>query len=165
VNAERKHPTALISYSHDDSEHEARVLDLSNRLRSDGIDCEIDLYVPGGAPPQGWTRWMEEHVQQSDFVIMVCTATYSQRVLRKEPAGIGRGVIWEANLLYNLLYNDYTFTQRAIPLLFPGGRIDFVPLPFRDNYCELDEENGYERLLQRGEASAWSSATSRAFRA
>jgi hypothetical protein len=39
---EVKHPTALISYSHDSPEHEQRVLDLSNRLRARGIDALVD---------------------------------------------------------------------------------------------------------------------------
>lgn len=36
--SEDRHPTVLISYSHDTPEHEARVLDLCNRLRARGVD-------------------------------------------------------------------------------------------------------------------------------
>ena len=35
-------PKVLISYSHDSSEHEERVLTFTDRLRGDGIDCIID---------------------------------------------------------------------------------------------------------------------------
>jgi hypothetical protein len=34
----------FISYSHDDEVHKARVLDLANRLREDGVDAVIDQY-------------------------------------------------------------------------------------------------------------------------
>ena len=44
-------PKVLISYSHDSPEHEQRVLELANRLRSDGVDCTIDQYVV--VPEQG----------------------------------------------------------------------------------------------------------------
>ena len=50
-------PKVFISYSHDNSEHEDRVLELSDRLREDGIDANIDQYQTN--PPEGWQLWME----------------------------------------------------------------------------------------------------------
>jgi len=44
----------FISYSHDSREHMDRVLELSNRLRADGIDCHIDQYEM--SLPEGWPR-------------------------------------------------------------------------------------------------------------
>ena len=63
-------PTALISYSHDSPEHEARVLDLCNRLRARGIDAFVDQFLPG-APSEGWPLWMERQIEQRDFTLMV----------------------------------------------------------------------------------------------
>ena len=71
-------PKVFISYSHDSPEHEQRVLELANRLRRDGIDCTIDQYVV--VPLEGWPRWMDKQIRDSDFVVMVCTETYYQRV-------------------------------------------------------------------------------------
>jgi hypothetical protein len=146
---DRRSPTALISYSHDSAEHIARVLALANRLRADGVDCDIDQYVAGGTPPEGWPRWMQSRIEHSDFTIMVCSEAYARRVLRRESVDVGRGVIWEANLLYNLLYYDDTFKRRTIPVLLEGGAIAHIPLPFRDGYCDLRTETGYRELLQR----------------
>ena len=146
---DRRSPTALISYSHDSAEHIARVLALANRLRADGVDCDIDQYVAGGTPPEGWPRWMQSRIEHSDFTIMVCSEAYARRVLRQESVDVGRGVIWEANLLYNLLYYDDTFKRRTIPVLLEGGAIAHIPLPFRDGYCDLRTETGYRELLQR----------------
>lgn len=142
-------PTALISYSHDSDEHEERVLALANRLRADGIDCELDQYIPGGAPPEGWPRWMEARIEESDFVLMVCTPTYARRVLRQEAADRGRGVVWEATLLYNLLYHDDAFKAKAVPILMGEGTVRDIPLPFRDSFCDLRVPEGYAQLLQR----------------
>jgi hypothetical protein len=80
---------------------------------------------------------------------MVCSDVYARRVLRQEPVDVGRGVIWEANLLYNLLYFDDTFKRRTIPIIIEGGEVRHVPLPFRDGYCDLRAESGYRELLQR----------------
>ena len=80
-------PKVLISYSHDSPEHEQRVLELANRLRADGIDCTIDQYVV--APAEGWPRWMDKQIRDSDFVVMVCIEAYYQRVMGEEQPGKG----------------------------------------------------------------------------
>ena len=82
-------PKVLISYSHDSPKHEQRVLELANRFRADGIDCIIDQYVV--VPPEGWPRWMDKQIRDSDFVVMVCTETYYQRVMGEEQPGKGSG--------------------------------------------------------------------------
>jgi hypothetical protein len=82
-------PKVLLSYSHDSPEHAQRVLELANHLRADGIDCTIDQYVV--APAEGWPRWMDKQIRNSDFVVMVCTETYYQRVMGEEESGKGLG--------------------------------------------------------------------------
>ncbi|MEH2248567.1 SEFIR domain-containing protein [Nostoc sp.] len=37
-------PKVFISYSHDSPEHKNQVLILANRLRTEGVDCNIDQY-------------------------------------------------------------------------------------------------------------------------
>jgi hypothetical protein len=54
--AEARSPEVFVSYSQDSVEHMEQVLQLSNRLRNDGIDCSIDQYEV--SPPEGWPRWM-----------------------------------------------------------------------------------------------------------
>jgi hypothetical protein len=41
--------------------------------------------------------WMDEQIRAADFVLLVCTETYLQRVERREEPGKGRGVLWERN--------------------------------------------------------------------
>jgi hypothetical protein len=50
----------VISYRHDSSEYMNRFLDLSNRLRGEGIDCEIDQYEE--SPEDGRPRWTESRI-------------------------------------------------------------------------------------------------------
>jgi hypothetical protein len=85
-------PKLFISYSHDSIEHQDRVRALADRLRSDGIDAHIDQYVP--APPQGWPMWTDAQIRTADFVLLVCTEAYLQRVERREEPGKGRSVQW-----------------------------------------------------------------------
>jgi hypothetical protein len=67
----------FISYSHDSREHMDQVLDLSYRLRADGIDCRIDQYEE--SPPEGWPRWMANRIEDANFVLVVCTENYERR--------------------------------------------------------------------------------------
>jgi DNA polymerase III delta prime subunit len=141
--AEQTAPRLFISYSHDSAEHEDRVLALADRLRHDGIDALIDQYDT--APPDGWPMWMDREIQKADFVAMVCTETYLRRVEGRESPGKGRGVLWEAKLIYNTLYPEDFKVQRFIPVLFAGGQSSFIPLPIRGStYYQVDSEEGYE---------------------
>ncbi len=93
-------PKVFISYSHDSEEHVDRIVGFSGRLREEGIDCNIDLYEM--SPPQGWVQWMFDQIEESDFVLMVCSETYLRRVTKKEEPGKGKGVTWEGSIITNI---------------------------------------------------------------
>src|SRR5262252_9742059 len=97
-----KPPKVFISYSHDSQEHEDRVLALANRLRAEGIDAQIDQYE--SAPALGWARWTSKEIGHANYVLVVCTDVYRRRAEHNEDPGVGRGVLWEVNLIYNDLY-------------------------------------------------------------
>lgn len=142
-----KSPTALISYSHDSPEHERSVLALCNRLRAHGIDAFVDQFLPG-APSEGWPLWMERQIEQRDFTLMVCTETYHRRFMEIEAHGVGRGVVWEARILRNLLYEDTDWHGRIIPVLLEPHAGAFVPTVFRGTFYDLAQEGGFENLLR-----------------
>ncbi len=120
----------FISYSHDTAEHSARVLTFSNKLRSHGVDAELDRYHV--RPSQGWPQWCEEQLcpEVSRFVLVICTAVYRHRVEGKTPADEGRGAYWEGALIYNYLYNQKGNT-RFIPILLPGATEEHIPMPLQ----------------------------------
>jgi hypothetical protein len=108
---EEKNPIVFISYSHDSKEHQDRVLNLSNKLRSEGIDCLLDQYED--SPPEGWPKWMDRNVKNSDFVLVVCTETYYSRVMGTDEKGLG--IKWESSLIYQHLYNAGANNTRSPP--------------------------------------------------
>jgi NB-ARC domain/TIR domain/APAF-1 helical domain/WD domain, G-beta repeat len=141
-------PKVLISYSHDSPEHRDRVLVLSKRLREEGVDSTIDQYLL--VPPEGWPRWMEKQIRDSDFVVMVCTETYYRRVLGEEDPGRGRGVRWEGHLVYEAIYQADTRNTKFIPVLFEGGGLQWIPPVLQStSYYDLSSEDGYEDLYRR----------------
>lgn len=135
----------FISYSHDSPEHIRAVLELSNRLREEGVDCALDQYET--SPPEGWPRWMDKKIRESKYVILVCTETYHKRVMDQEEPGAGHGVKWEGHLIYQHFYDAGTVNTRFVPVVFQSVDKRFVPDPLRGSTIHaLDLEGGYDRL-------------------
>lgn len=122
-------PRIFISYSHDSDAHRGFVLSLSNRLRADGIDCQIDQYV-NGFPAEGWQRWMETQVEAADFVLVVCTPLYLKRYRGLDRDG-GRGVTFEGVVISQSLYDVYYQNTKFVPVLPEGGVVADVPMPLK----------------------------------
>jgi TIR domain len=142
-------PVVLFtSYSHDSPEHEERVLALSNRLRNDGVDANLDQYE--SAPPEGWPLWMEHQIRDADFVLVVCSAIYLRRVEGKEEPNKGQGIVWEINSIYNRLYSAKLVSDKFIPVLLEGASPDDIPLPLKGfTYYRADTASGYDGLYRR----------------
>jgi hypothetical protein len=140
--------TVFISYSYDSSDHIRAVLTLSNRLRSYGIDCVLDQYE--SCPPEGWPRWMDRQISKAQFVLMICTEAYYRRVMGQETLGIGLGIAWEGNLIYNHLYSAGSLNTKFIPVLFHPEHGRYIPSPTQGatRYC-VSTDDGYEQLYSR----------------
>ena len=122
-------PRVFISYSHDSDEHRDLVLDLAGRLRRDGIDAIIDQYVQ--SPPEGWPAWCEAEIRRARFVLMICTEIYLRRVSGEEEPGKGHGVLREARLIRQHLYDAGSVSTKFVPVLFADGSHDHVPTPVK----------------------------------
>jgi formylglycine-generating enzyme required for sulfatase activity len=140
-------PRVFISYSHDSAEHRRRALELSNRLREDGVDCHIDQYEV--SPPEGWPRWMERRIQEADFVLIVCTEVYARRFAGTAPAGEGLGAKFEGAVITQTLYDAEMRNVKFIPLAFSAADADHCPKALRGaTYYRVDEALGYENLYR-----------------
>lgn len=135
----------FISYSHDSPEHARQVLDLSDRLCREGVDCVIDQYVQ--APEQGWARGMVQQTATSDFILVVCTEGYDKRA---SGAVQGKGVRFETLLTYQHLLDAGAVSRKLVPVVFTSSDVDFIPLPLRlFQHYVLDSKEGYEALYRR----------------
>lgn len=144
----RPNPVVFISYSYDNKIHAEKVLELSNKLRSEGIDCILDQYEE--SPSEGWPRWMDKNIANADFVLMICTGTYYERVMGLEEKGVGLGVRWEGNLIYQHLYDSGAQSNKFIPVLFSGSSQEDIPIPIRGvTHYKTDLEEEYEKLYLR----------------
>lgn len=145
-------PHVFISYSWDSEAHKRKVFELSEQLRDEGIDCDLDQYYQ--SPPEGWARWMLRQVEQADFVLMVCTETYYQRALGEAPAGVGKGVKWEGAMITDAIFNQEAKNEKFIPVLFSTEDMKFVPafvFSVSRYLLPQDHEKLYRRLTNQPE--------------
>ncbi len=147
-----QHPKVFISYSWDSLEHKNIVLNLAERLRIHGIDCNIDQFEV--SPSEGWLNWMRNQVEESDFVLLVCTEKYYRRYRGKEKLGQGKGVVWEGAIISQLIY-DQQSNNKFIPVIFEPQADNYIPYELRQGTWYLLnrsnfnlEESGYEALYR-----------------
>lgn len=138
-------PKVFISYSWDSNEHKERILKLSDRLRDEGVDCQIDQYVQ--FPSEGWPSWMENQLECADFVLIVCTEKYHQRFRGKEEPGKGLGVTWEGAIITRELYDAQGSNTKFIPVVFSSQDLKYI-LTILRSYSDylIDTEEGYLKL-------------------
>jgi hypothetical protein len=110
-------------------EHRQRVGALADKLRTWGVDCEIDQYEM--SPPGGWAQWSERKIEESDFVLIVCTKSYRQRFMGEERKGIGLGGRWEGWIIRQEIYESAQETGKFVPVLVDAADEQNIPPPLR----------------------------------
>ena len=138
-------PKAFISYSWDNEEHKNWVRGLAERLRSDGIEAQLDQWelVPGDELP----KYMEESVREADFVLIVCTPRYKERSDSRE-GGVGyEGDIMTAEVLAAQNHRKFIPLWRTGPTwkdAAPSWLLGKYRLDFRG---EAYPEGSYDDLM------------------
>jgi hypothetical protein len=93
---------------------------------------------------------MDHQIAESDFVLVVCTATYRRRFEGKEDLGVGKGVRWESLLTANRIYGDDSINDRFIPILLASGTPDDRPIVLSGyTYYQPETDEGYDMLCRR----------------
>lgn len=137
----------FISYAHETDLHNEKIFELSERLRSEGIDCSIDQYEI--SPSEGWPRWSRNQIKQADFVLVVCTETYERRFEGSAPRGTGAGAKWEGAIITQELYNSEGNNAKFIPIVFDPDDVKHIPTEMRGGtYYILNSETEYDDLYR-----------------
>jgi hypothetical protein len=143
-------PSVFISYSHDpaDPTHGERVAGLVASLIEDGLEVFFDKNRDPADETIPWPIWMEGKLWKADHVLLACTELYLKKVRQEVAEDEGRGVCWEANLIYNRLYIAKLNTTKFIPILFSRTDERFIPGPLEGAPYRfvLDSKEGYWEL-------------------
>ena len=99
-----------VSFSED-------VLDLADTLNHcGGFTCTIDHYID--VPPPNWNNWTQQRIEESQYVILVCSPTLAQRI--RDPQdhmlNMEKGKYY-ANGIVNLVH-----PQKFIPVYLNGHK-------------------------------------------
>jgi hypothetical protein len=135
-------PLVAISYAH--GPRDQVCLDLADRSRAMGVDCEIDAYED--APAEGWGRWMTRMMSER-VVLMVCDETYYRRFNGKSDPGVGLGLTFESGLLVRRFVESQGHNDFLYPLLHDGDDSRWIPEFLRDT-ARFRIPDEYERLYR-----------------
>ena len=140
-------PRVFISYSHDSDEHKNRVAALARRLRSDRITIVLDTDKLPGGPDEGWPTWSERQVEEADMVLVACTHAYSLRYEGKQPPGEGLGVVCEAEVIRQYLYDHAGVNEKIRVILFDSADQQYIPSKLKGyHFFQPEIDNSYTSL-------------------
>jgi hypothetical protein len=135
----------FITYAHDGLAHEGRVLELANRLRSEGVDAQIDQYEPH--PSEGWPKWMESQLAKADAILVVPSEKYLERY--KQEAGAGSGARFEGAILTSMLSKNGVSFEKIAVVLFGRHSEKFIPdLLHGCTRYDVSHQEQYDRLYR-----------------
>ncbi|MFC7393020.1 toll/interleukin-1 receptor domain-containing protein [Scopulibacillus cellulosilyticus] len=136
--------SVFVSYSWDNDEHQKWVLNLTNKLRTNGVDATIDLFETQNGTTN-LNKMMIQGLRDSDSIIIVLTEKYANRANKFE-GGVG----FETTLSLPILKNN---PNRLIFILrHKENYLNAFPFHYRDYYAidfsdDVSFENAFRKLL------------------
>jgi hypothetical protein len=141
-------PRVFISYTHDSEVHRQRVLELSERLRSNCVNAWIDQYVEDKGVE--WPEWTGQQIATADFVLVVCTARYREAFEDKIAPGLKKGMKWEARFIRRHVYGSDSVNVKFAPVLLEGASPADIPDVLQGStYYSPHDQMGYYKLYRR----------------
>lgn len=61
-----------------------------------------------------WPRWMENQINNSEFVLVVCSKSYYEKCYSDDKKS--KGISWEVNIVYQHLYDGTSINTKFIPV-------------------------------------------------
>jgi hypothetical protein len=86
--------------------------------------------VAAAQHPTALISYSHDSPQHEQRVLELCNRLRARGV----DSGVGRGVVWEARILRNLLYEDAERHSRIVPILLDAEARAFVPTVFRGSF-------------------------------
>jgi hypothetical protein len=125
------HPTAFVSWAHDDPAWESTVYDFVRGLYANGIEAEVDLFHLSD-PHVNWADYGPRAVEAADYVLIAVSAAYKRRWDGAEDPTVGAGATSEANTLKSIFGDNRAEFQRKVKVVvLPGASEDDIPLPIK----------------------------------
>lgn len=137
-----------ISYFQESEELRQKVLKLSDQLNANGLDCAIDQYEM--VPDSGWPQWRINRINEADYVLLVCTISYSKVFLDVVIKNVesDKSAYWEKGLIIGQLYKNPN-TQKIIPIYFGVENRQYIPLILSQSTSyQIEDSIDYKNLYR-----------------
>ncbi len=141
----------FISYAHESDIFRESIKTLATWLNYYGkqrIKVTTDHIHQNRPPELGWQVWMEDQIEESDIVLIVCTPKYIARFRKKEEPDTGLGVTFEGAIITTQLYNIQLKNSKFHPIIPEGGNKKNVPSILQPFFNFLSFPDKNENILQ-----------------
>lgn len=136
-------PTAFISYSWENEQHQAWVRDLADDLVENGVIVRLDQWHL--QPGEDVAHFMQEAIDKADYLLLVCTPEYA----RKFDTRTG-GVAHERDLILGEILTHERAEGRIIPLLRRGAASSALPKCLKSRlYVDFSKEDQYSSAFEQ----------------
>lgn len=153
-----KKPFALISYRHEGDAHSDAVAKLVADLRASGLTVVVDTdHALHGAPPEGWTAWMQHAVERAACVVSVWSPGYRAAWDDHGVIVSGRGVRWESRAIRTRFYDNEDW-RRWVAVVLDPEHLASVPALIKNDYAVHVWPDGAPQISAR--LAAWLAAPS-----
>lgn len=103
------------------------VKEFAELLRACGVDADLDLWHLSETSID-WSRWGQDKVRTSEFVIVVLSEAWKQRWEGTNAPTVGAGAVAEADTLKGIFgKNQAEFQRKTLLVLLPGVPTEVVP--------------------------------------
>jgi hypothetical protein len=139
--------------------HRNAVRQLAESLTHLGVKCKYDQLKEAN-PPDHWPLWVEKQVNNSDFVLMVCSSSYCFHLTNRDPKKVveysDRPLSEEGQVTYNLMlknlrkfipvFVNQPRCRKYVPVALQGSSIYELSEPF---CVSVDKHGPMEMLYAR----------------
>lgn len=131
----------FISYSWESENHKSWVRQLAADLQRNGVYVLLDQWdLKLGADI---TNYMESSIRESDFVLLVCTPSFS----KKANEGKG-GVGYEKSIVTGEIFINAGIETKFVPILRNGNAEESLPSYLKSRlFVDFREEKSYQASL------------------
>ena len=142
-------PRVFISYSRESLEHMERVLGFANWLRANGVDSVVDRYFEDTLNMR-WAEWMKQEIEAANFVLVVATPGYLERMKAGGTVKSGRGVNFEGAIVTQYLYELDGKNNKFFAVYFDADGRASIPIELR-GFMDYDvvQDEGKIKLYRR----------------
>ncbi len=118
----------FISHTRDSADHHYEVESLAKYLSFKGnMTVVYDCWDT--PPPRGWDAWVNTAVRQADFVLVICSSVYYEKVLHDQSEV--QPPSWSGPAMRHLLFNNKFLAHKWVPVLLTNGQPKHILSPLK----------------------------------